>query len=270
MTDYALDALLAEYVAPAVPEGLAARVAAAALALPQEPRAAAIRRAAPPPRRGRRRAWLRRPLLVGGVALGLAVSGAVAATLAGIRVDWPAIEALLPDLPFLRDEAPAATPRTHPAPPQSPAPTAAPAAPAPAPQPALRGPATDDERAVPPPPPQPALRDPPPVTVPDPAPARPERIEPRLVETRPAIQPLGPAIESTRSAPPAVDLSGRPAATPPDVAIQRPAATAADQRRLQQEQLERTERLRAARQAQIERLQRVQQRRERLRRLRRD
>ena len=267
MTDHALDALLAEYTAPPVPAGLAARVAAAAIALPQEPRARSARRAVAAPRHDRRRRWLRRPLLLGGVALGLAVSGAVAATLAGLRIDWPAVEAVLGDVPFVGRE----TRSERPAPPRA-APPPTPALPAVESAPALASRIEDRAEAEPTPPRVPAAREePPPVA----APAR--TIPPadvagqRLIETRPVVMPRGLDPETARPVPvpPAPAERETPPATSVDIA--RPLAADADEAlRLRQQQLERAERLRAARQAQIERLQRVQQRRERLRRLRRD
>jgi hypothetical protein len=267
MTEYALDALLAEYVAPPVPDGLVARVAAAALALPQEPRRRSARRAAALPRHNRRRLWLRRPLLAGGVAVGLAVSGAVAATLAGVRVDWPAIEALLEDLPFFRGEAPReATPRARP--PAVPLPASAPP-PAAEPAPAGKGAAARLPEAAPSPR-APIARDEAPPAAPDPLPTRSDMAEPRRIETRPPVQPLGPAIEATRSAPPPRAAAEREAAPPAPAVEIRPSATAVDDLRRRQERLERAERLRAARQAQMERMQRVQQRRERLQRPRRN
>jgi hypothetical protein len=83
--DPRLDALLRDLPpAPPVPAGLAARVLAAAAAEPQEARPARARRAAA--RRDRRGQWLRRPLLAGTAALGLIVTSAVAATLAGVPI----------------------------------------------------------------------------------------------------------------------------------------------------------------------------------------
>ena len=78
MSDPRLEALLAEAAPPPLPAGLADRVVAAATALPQEQKAARARRASGRDRRG---AWLRRPLLGGAIALGLAFSGAVAAAI---------------------------------------------------------------------------------------------------------------------------------------------------------------------------------------------
>lgn len=96
----ALDALLADYAPPSVPPGLAHRVTAAALALPQAPT---------PPRwrgaRDRRGGWLRRPLLVGGAALGLAFSGAVASTYAGVELPRP-VQAVIDKLPFVARKTP--------------------------------------------------------------------------------------------------------------------------------------------------------------------
>lgn len=106
-SDAMLNALLASYVPPPVPGDLAARAGAAATALPQEGLAALPRRA--PNRRG---AWLRRPLLAGGAALGLAFSGAVAATYAGVELP-PKVRSVLADIPFVGVTAP--EPRPAPA-----------------------------------------------------------------------------------------------------------------------------------------------------------
>ncbi len=83
--DKRLDALLRNLPPPPpMPAGLAARIVAAAAAVPQEARPAHARRAAA--RRDRRGKWLRRPLLAGTAALGLLVTSAVAATLAGVPI----------------------------------------------------------------------------------------------------------------------------------------------------------------------------------------
>jgi hypothetical protein len=244
MTDHALDQLLAEYAPPPLPAGLAGRVVAAALALPQEPRLAVARRAGAVPRRDRRGAWLRRPTLIAGIALGLVVSGAVAATLAGIGLDGlfgrerepPAVsvgrETPPPAPPAPRQEK---LPVAEPVPPED-APVALPTAPQPSP--AARAPRAEA----------------PPVAAPVQAPLRSETMELRRIEMPPPVPPL-PAVRHEDTA-----------ATPPRV----PAPAAGERLRLQREQIERTERLRALRQAQIERMQRLQQSRERIRRLRRD
>lgn len=98
--DPALDALLAEYAAPSAPPDLARRVTAAALALPQAPAPSRWRAA-----RDRRGGWLRRPLLVGGAALGLAFSGAVASTYAGVELPRP-VQAVIDKLPFVARKTP--------------------------------------------------------------------------------------------------------------------------------------------------------------------
>lgn len=103
--DRVLDALLAELRPPAMSDGLAERVAAAALALPQQ--ASAVYAA---PRHARR--WLRRPLLVGGAALGLAFTGAVAATFAGVELPRP-VAAVIEKLPLV-GKAPVPEPRPAP------------------------------------------------------------------------------------------------------------------------------------------------------------
>ena len=110
-----LDALLSEFAPPPVPSGLAGRAADAALALAQAP---ALPSAAPHgSRRDRRGAWLRRPLIAGGVALGLAFSGAVAATLAGVEVELPPkVHTVLAEVPFFGQMAKAEAPAPVPAP----------------------------------------------------------------------------------------------------------------------------------------------------------
>jgi hypothetical protein len=95
-----LDALLADFVPPAVPAGLAERVAAAALAQPQAAAPSWLRRIAGGGRNDRRGRWARRPLIVGAAAFGLAVSSAVAATLAGVNLP-PRVEKVLAEIPFV-------------------------------------------------------------------------------------------------------------------------------------------------------------------------
>ena len=127
MSDARLDRLLSESSPPPLPPGLAERVAAAATALPQEARPALARRAAGRDRRG---AWLRRPLLGGAIALGLAFSGAVAATLAGVPLPSK-VAAVIAQIPFVGpkaaepERAPVRHAATHSAP--RPAPAAPPA-----------------------------------------------------------------------------------------------------------------------------------------------
>jgi hypothetical protein len=110
-----LDALLSELAPPPVPSGLAGRAVDAALALAQAP---ALPSGAPHgPRRDRRGAWLRRPLIAGGVALGLAFSGAVAAKLAGVEVELPPkVQTVLAEVPFFGQMAKAEAPVPVPAP----------------------------------------------------------------------------------------------------------------------------------------------------------
>ena len=108
MNETRLESLLASVQAPSVPAGLAERVAAAASALPQEARPAQARRAAGRDRRG---AWLRRPLLGGAIALGLAFSGAVSATLAGVPLPSK-VAAVIAQIPFVGPKA--ATPERAP------------------------------------------------------------------------------------------------------------------------------------------------------------
>jgi hypothetical protein len=267
MTDHALDALLAEYIAPPVPASLAAHVAAAALALPQEPRAGHARRAVAVRRHDRRGKWLRRPLLLGGVALCLAVSGAVAATLAGFRLDPAAVEAVLGDLPFLGPEP------QRPAPPLPPAASPAQAPPAVEPAPVRQAPVAaraQEERPAPRVVEIPA--DPPFVDAPEPEPEsrRRDLAGPKLVYTLPAVQPGVPARAPEREADPPPAAAEREVPPVPVAETRAPAPAIDDSARLRQERIERAERLRATRQAQIERLQRTQQRRERLRRLQRN
>jgi hypothetical protein len=106
--DQRLDALLCDLpAAPPVPAGLAARVLAAAAGAVQEPRAARARRSAD--RRDRRGRWLRRPLLAGTAALGLIVTSAVAATLAGVPIPQKIAAVFFPDTKApepVRTEAP--------------------------------------------------------------------------------------------------------------------------------------------------------------------
>ncbi len=134
--DLALDALLADFRPPPVPAGLAERVAAAALALPQEI-------ATPPSRPRAARRWLRRPLLAGGVALGIAFTGAVAATIAGVELPRP-VAAVLEKLPLVGKAAP----EPSPAPPAVPRRTSQ-TAPAPA-TPAVEAPSVETPPVLPP------------------------------------------------------------------------------------------------------------------------
>lgn len=121
--DPRLDALLQDLPPPpAVPAGLAARILAAAAEAPQEALPALARRAAA--RRDRRGRWLRRPLLASTVALGLVVSSAVAATLAGVPIPQKIAAVFFPEekAPEPKQVAP---PRRAPRP--APAPAAVPA-----------------------------------------------------------------------------------------------------------------------------------------------
>jgi hypothetical protein len=97
MSDPRLDSLNARVPAPPVPVGLADRIVDAVTRLPQEARPTQARRAAGRDRRG---AWLRRPLIGGAIALGLAFSGAVAATLAGVPLPSK-VEAVIAQIPFV-------------------------------------------------------------------------------------------------------------------------------------------------------------------------
>jgi hypothetical protein len=129
MSETNLDALLGEAAPPPLPApGLAARIAAIATAQPQEERPLRARRAAGRDRRG---GWLRRPLIGGAIALGIAFSGAVAATLAGVPIPEKVQEALA-QLPFvghkaLEEEHPARHFIVHPVPRPAPARAVAPA-----------------------------------------------------------------------------------------------------------------------------------------------
>ncbi|HST36636.1 MAG TPA: hypothetical protein VLK25_08415 [Allosphingosinicella sp.] len=111
--DLRLDALLAELVPPPAPAGLAARIAAAVEELAQEPNLGRARRATVG--RDRRGKW-RRGLVIGAGAIGLAFSGAVAATLAGVPL--PAkVEAVMAKLPLIgheKSEPAPAPPRPRP------------------------------------------------------------------------------------------------------------------------------------------------------------
>lgn len=129
IADRALDALIAELRPPPVPLGLADRVAAAALALPQ---GAPVPPAAPRHiRRG-----LHRPLLIGAAALGLAFASAVAASLAGLDLPRP-VAAVIEKLPLVGKAEPEAPPPARPTPRPAaqraapPPPVAAPVAPPP-------------------------------------------------------------------------------------------------------------------------------------------
>jgi len=267
MSDYALDALLLDYAPPPPSADLAARAVAAALAMPQQPRKRDAAPVAPRPRHDRGRPWTRRPMLVGGIALGLAVSGAVAATLAGVRLDkLPLVEAILGE----------SAPRAPTPPPQAPPPPRA-ALPGPALPPVEAAPVHEAPAAAPriadPPAPHAAPPREPSPTAPAPleAPRPPEPPMAQRLE-RPALPP--PPLPAPPSAVPPAPTAPRndgAAATSNVAEARRVAAPAAGEPlRVQRDAIERAERLRAVRQAQIERLQRVQQNRERLRRLRRD
>ena len=120
--DKRLDALLRDLPpAPPVPAGLTARVLAAAAAAVQEPHAARARRSAE--RRDRRGRWLRRPLLAGTAALGLIVTSAVAATLAGVPIPQKIAAVFFPEAETpepKRVEPPRRVARPAPAPPARP------------------------------------------------------------------------------------------------------------------------------------------------------
>ena len=103
MSDARLDSLRLQVPAPPLPAGLADRIVAAATSLPQEARPVRAWRAAGRDRRG---AGLRRPLIGGAIALGLAFSGAVAATLAGVPLPSK-VEAVIAQIPFVGRKEPA-------------------------------------------------------------------------------------------------------------------------------------------------------------------
>lgn len=179
MTDTRLAALLSEVTAPAMPPGLAARVAAAATLSLQEANAPAARRAARA-RRDRRGAWLRRPLIGGAIALGLAFSGAVAATLAGVPLPEK-VAAVMAQIPFVGHKA--AEP-DHGAVRHS--------SPRPAPHPAR----VESAAAAPAPPlPEPAVQPAPP---PRPAMMRRMMIAERIVERRQAMGLPTPPVEQVQ------------------------------------------------------------------------
>jgi len=109
-----LAGLLATYRPPPPPDGLADRVATRASALPQDPPLGRVARAL----RDRRGGWVRRPLIAGASALTLAISGAVAATFAGIPLPKP-VETVIAELPFVPPPlAPKPVPAIGPEPPQ--------------------------------------------------------------------------------------------------------------------------------------------------------
>lgn len=128
LSDQALDALLATYRPPGASDDMAARVAARATASPQHARIVARGRRA-------RAGWARRPLIVGTAMATLAVSSAVAASLAGLELPQP-VERVIAELPLipdptrarLRPQAEVVSPRIRP--------ESAAAAPTPTPRPA--------------------------------------------------------------------------------------------------------------------------------------
>ena len=95
-----LDKLLDSYTPPPVPDGLARRAAAAALATPQNAGPAAIAR-----RRDRRGGW-RRNLIIGGTAVSLAFTSAVATTYASRgRIEIPVVTSVLAAVPGIPQPA---------------------------------------------------------------------------------------------------------------------------------------------------------------------
>lgn len=94
----ALDRLLKSYAPPPVPEGLAARAAAAAARHAQEP----ARAPHSSPRHDRRRGWRAHPFLAGGAAVCLGFTGAVAATYASDgRIDIPVVRDVIAAVPLI-------------------------------------------------------------------------------------------------------------------------------------------------------------------------
>lgn len=93
-----LEQWLEHYRPPPVPADLAKRAAAAASGEPETPKPARM----PWRRRHRRDGW-RRSLLVGGAAMGLALTSAVAATVAsGGRIEIPVVREMVAAVPVLR------------------------------------------------------------------------------------------------------------------------------------------------------------------------
>ena len=92
-----LDQMLGGYAPPPVPEGLAARVAAAAIQEPQD------RGMMLPWRRGSIRGGWRRGTLIGSAALSLAFTSAVAAEVAsGGRIEIPGVHQVVEAVPILK------------------------------------------------------------------------------------------------------------------------------------------------------------------------
>jgi hypothetical protein len=93
-----LNRLLDSYAPPPVPEGLAARASAAAIAAPQDRRGPVARWS-----RGARRGGWRRGALIGGAALGFAFTSAVAAEVAsGGRIEIPVVHQMVQAIPVLK------------------------------------------------------------------------------------------------------------------------------------------------------------------------
>ena len=94
----ALDRLLKTYAPPPVPEGLAARAAAAAARHAQDP----ARPASGGRRHDRKRGWRAHPFLAGGAAVCLAFTSAVAATYASDgRIDIPVVRDVIAAVPLI-------------------------------------------------------------------------------------------------------------------------------------------------------------------------
>lgn len=100
----ALDALLDAYSPPPPAPDLAARMTAIAVTHSQK-NVSGSRWIS----RNRRGGWLRRPLIIGAAALGLAFSGAVASSYAGVELPMP-VRVVVEKLPFVNRKAPPVPP----------------------------------------------------------------------------------------------------------------------------------------------------------------
>ena len=104
-----LGRLLDSYSPPAVPQGLAARVAAAAIARPQEKGGVRL-----PWRRGDRRGGWKRQLWIGSAAIGLAFTSAVAAeVVSGGAIEIPVAHQVVAAIPVLNAAAHPKKPVEH-------------------------------------------------------------------------------------------------------------------------------------------------------------
>src|SRR6185369_12556978 len=97
-----LNRLLDSYAPPPLPAGLAARASAAAIAAPQDRRGPFARWS-----RGARRGGWRRGTLIGGAALGIAFTSAVAAEVAsGGRIEIPVVHQVVAAIPVFATHTP--------------------------------------------------------------------------------------------------------------------------------------------------------------------